>query len=393
MALVLSGARVWDGDSGDLKVADVRCENGRVSGLHAPGSLRPESGDEVVELDGSALLPGLIDGHVHLVWDGSADPAERVEEVGAQRTVLRAAEHARRHLLGGVTTVVDLGSNWDVAITVADAVRAGDVVGPHVVAAGRTVAMTGGHDPFWVNMCDGVDAVVRGVREQVFAGATIIKTAATGGVYGRSHGEEVGASEFTAEELTALATEARRRGVPTAAHALGTEGIRNAVRAGIDVIEHGVFITEELVHEMAERGTVLCPTLAVYRTIAAGSAPGYAVAKAEGVVEAHQRSVEMAMAADVPIIAGTDAGSPGMPHPSLEKEFAALLSVGLSPVDVLKSATSRTADALGLDAGRIRVDAPADFICVQGDPLTDPTLATRPWGVIRDQRLVRDMAA
>ena len=390
MALLLRNAQVWDGDAGDLVESDVRCAYGYVTGLLPPGSDRPASDDEVVEMDGAALLPGLIDGHVHLVWDSSADPAAATAAAGEQRTVLRAAEFAWRHLISGVTTVVDLGSNWDAAITVAEAVRDGDIVGPHVVAAGRTVAMTGGHDPFWVNPCDGVDAIIRGVREQVFLGARIIKTAATGGVYGQRHGEEVGASELTFDELAALACEARRRGVPTAAHALGTEGISNAVQAGINVIEHGVFLTEEIVANMVERGTALCPTLAVYQTIAAGSAPGYAVEKAKDVVKAHQQSVELAIAAGVPIIAGTDAGSPGMPHPILEQELGALLDAGMAPVDVLKAATSRAADALGLNAGRIAEGLPADFVCVDGDPLTDPTLATEAWGVVRAGNLLRD---
>lgn len=388
MALILRRANVWDGESTDLFGADVTCENGRITSLDPAGSLRPTPQDEVVDVDGSALLPGLIDAHVHLVWSGGRDPADVVRREGEQLTVIRAAENARAQLHAGVTTVCDLGSNWDVAIAVANAVDRGYLRGPRIVAAGRTVAMTGGHDPFWVNACDGRDAIVRGVREQVFKGAGIIKTAATGGVYGRAHGEQVGASELTAEELAALTAEAHRRDLLVAAHALGAEGIGNAVEAGIDIIQHGVFLTEEIVAVMAKRGTVLCPTLAVYRTIAEGEGPEYAAEKAGEVIHAHARSVHMAVAAGVPVIAGTDAGSPGMPHPSLQAEFSAMRDIGLPLIDILKSATSRVADALDISGGRIAVGAPADLILVSGDPLTDPTLATNPWGVIREQRLV-----
>ncbi|WP_158228152.1 amidohydrolase family protein [Pseudonocardia sp. MH-G8] len=388
MALVLRGGLVWDGDSEQRRRADVVCDGARITSVTAAGSVRPGEGDDVLDLDGATVLPGLLDGHVHLVWDGSRDPADVVERDGEQLTVLRAVEHARAHLRQGVTTVVDLGSNWDVAITVARGIDAGYVAGPRVLAAGRTVVMTGGHDPFWGNMCDGADAVVRGVREQVYAGAGLIKTAATGGVYGRAVGEEVGASELSRDELTALATEAHRRGVKVAAHALGEEGIRNAVLAGVDVIEHGVFLTEDIVAAMRERGTVLCPTLAVYRSIAGGAAPGYAVEKAAEVVRAHQRGLRMALDAGVPVVAGTDAGSPGMPHPSLRRELACLREAGLAPVDVLRAATSRAADAFGIDAGRVRVGAPADLLVVDGDPLADPLLATTPRCVVRGGAIV-----
>jgi imidazolonepropionase-like amidohydrolase len=334
-------------------------------------------------------MPGLIDAHVHLVWDGSTDPVAQVDHDGEQLTVIRAAAHARAQLQAGITTVRDLGSNWDIAITLAQAVDRGALDGPTIIASGRTVIMTGGHDPFWGIPCDGVDAVVRGVRTQVAAGADVIKTAATGGAYGQSVGEEVGASELTYDELAALADEAHRRGLKVAAHALGTDGIRNAVRAGIDTIEHGVFLTEDIVASMAAQGTTLCPTAAVYQIMADGNAPEYAVAKAKDVVTVHERSVRMAIDAGLPIIAGTDAGAPGMAHPSLTSEIQALIGYGLNPLAALKAATSTAADALDLPSGRIHVGAPADLILVDGNPLETPSIVGSPWGVVRHQHLVR----
>ncbi|WP_109472660.1 metal-dependent hydrolase family protein [Ornithinimicrobium cavernae] len=388
MALILRRASTWDGESPDLRTADVVCADGMVRSVEPAGSVRPMPDDQVIEAEGSTLLPGLIDGHVHLVWSGGSDPADIVERDGEQVTAIRAAANARAQLLGGVTTVADLGSNWDIAIAVSRAVTQGHIEGPRILAAGRTVAMTGGHDPFWVNACDGVDAVIRGVREQVFLGAALVKTAATGGVYGRAEGEVVGASELTPEELTAMASEAHRRGVRVAAHALGAEGISNAVGAGIDIIEHGVYLTEETAAMMAANGTVLCPTLAVYRSLAEGGGPAYAAAKAADVVQAHGEAVRMALEAGVPVIAGTDAGSPGMPHPSLGAELAALHACGMSPVEVLRAATSRAADAFGISGGRISPGAPADLILVDGDPLSDPVAATQPSVAVCGQRVV-----
>lgn len=382
MSLVLPYVTYWDGDSADVRTGDIVCREGIITELKEPGTAVPQTDDQVLDLGDYVVVPGMVDAHVHLVWGSSRDPAAQVEADGEQLTAIRAAEHARAHLQAGVTTVADLGSNWDVSLAVAHAVREGHLAAPRVIATGRTVVMTGGHDPFWGNFCDGVDAVTRGVREQVFAGATIIKTCATGGVYGRAVGEEVGASEFTYEELKAVAHEARRRGVKSTAHALGTEGISNAVSAGINVIQHGVFLTEEVVAKMIEEGTVLSPTLSVYQTIASGSAPGYAIQKATEVVKAHQKSLEMAATAGVPIIAGTDAGSPGMPHPSLASELLCLSQAGLAPIDVLKAATSRAGDALGIDAGRIRVGSPADMAVVAGDPLAYPVSAAQPHHVI-----------
>jgi len=389
VGLVLRDARVWDGVSADVRPLDVVCRDGLVAELVPAGTATTGDEDVALDLAGATVVPGLVDAHVHLVWSGGTDPVGLVDREGEQLTLLRAAGHARDQLRAGITTVRDLGSNWDAAIHVARAVDRGALEGPTIIASGRTVIMTGGHDPFWGLPCDGEDAVVRGVRTQVAAGAGVIKTAATGGVYGRCEGEEVGASELTHDELRALAGEAHRRGRKVAVHALGTDGIRAAVAAGVDTVEHGVFLTEDIVEDMLRRGTVLCPTVAVYRRIADGLAPDYATAKAAEVVTAHRASVAMAREAGVPIIAGTDAGAPGMPHPSLLDEVAALLDLGLTPLEALRAATSGAADALGLPGvGRVGVGSPADLVVVDGDPLADPGVLRTPWAVVRRQEVV-----
>ncbi|HWL98242.1 MAG TPA: amidohydrolase family protein [Nocardioidaceae bacterium] len=387
MALVLRGGLMWDGVADQSRPADLVVDE-VVTGVHDPGQARPGADDLVVELDGAFVLPGLVDAHVHLVWSGGADPVAVLQQEGEQLTVVRALTNAQQQLRAGVTTVRDLGSSFDIAVTVARAVDRGLCEGPTVIASGRTVIMTGGHDPFWGVFSDGPEACTRAVRQQVSVGAGVIKTAATGGVYGRSEGEQVGQSELTFEELAAISAEAHRLGRRVAAHALGTDGIRNAVLAGIDTVEHGVFLTEDIVEHMRVQGTVLCPTLAVYRTLADGvdgTIPAYATGKATEVTDAHRASFAMALEAGIPIIAGTDAGAPHTPHPSLVTELETLHAYGMTPVQALRAATSTAAAATDAPAGTgtIGAGAPADLLIVTDDPFAHPAALRDVWGVVR----------
>jgi len=387
--LLLRGGTLWDGQHSEVqRETDILIEDGRIVALGAGARVRDA---DVLDLDGRHLLPGLIDMHVHLVWSGSPDPAAVVEREGEQLTTVRAVANAQAQVRAGVTTVRDLGGNADIAVTVASAVDKGVVEGPDIVAAGQTIIMTGGHDPFWGLASDGVDAVIRSVRRQVSIGARVVKLAATGGVYGRPEGEDVGQAELTLEELSAAVHEAHRFGLKVAAHALGTEGIRNAVLAGVDTVEHGNFLTEELADLMRRHGTALCPTLAVYRTIADGpgsGVPSYASEKAQRAVAAHVESFAMARAAGIPIVAGTDAGSCSTPHPALVGELAVLCELGLPVLDALRAATSTAADVLGRAdrVGRIALGLSADLLVVDDDPREDLRTLLNPSLILRAGR-------
>lgn len=389
--LVLRDCTLWDGTSEDVRRGvDVELQDGVVRSVLPAGRRRA---DDAVELDlaGRFVMPGLVDMHVHLVWSGGADPAATVAADGEHVTAMRTAANALAELHAGITTVRDLGSNWDLAVTLAAAVDSGALEGPTIVASGQTIIMTGGHDPFWGLASDGVDAVVRSVRRQVSIGAGVIKVAATGGVYGRPHGEDIGQSELTYEELAAAASEAHRFGLRVAAHALGTEGIRNAVHAGIDTIEHGTFLTEEIVKEMQQRGTALCPTLHIYRAIAElEGVPAYAQRKARTAVDAHRESFRMAWEAGIPIVAGTDAGSVLTPHPALVDELVVLREYGMSTADALRSATSTAGAVLGRQ-GQVGVVAPgavADLLVLDGNPLDDLEALRTHHAVLRSGRPV-----
>jgi imidazolonepropionase-like amidohydrolase len=367
---------VIDGD----RIADVTAGRGAVT-----------DGDEVLDLEGRTCLPGLIDLHVHLCWDGSPDPVEINAREGHDFTLLRMVHHARVTLERGVTTVRDVGCIDDLSLVLDRALRAGIIAGPRLLATGRTIVMTGGHDPFWGVFCDGPWACAAGVRGQAYRGATMIKVAATGGVYGRTEGEDVGTSELSLEELTAACREAHRLGLRVASHAVGREGIDNSVQAGCDTIEHGIFASDDALRRMAAEGRFLTPTLFIYRHISEGAGPDYARRKAIACAEQHPRTVSRARALGVAITAGSDSGSCGAPHPALFAELRDLVARGgLSPLQAIAAATSTNARALGLEEqiGTIAPGRQADLLVVEGDPTADVTALERPWRVMQAGRWI-----
>jgi imidazolonepropionase-like amidohydrolase len=355
------------------------------------GALPPGRFDATVDLEGRTCVPGLIDLHTHLCWDGSRDPAEVNAREGRELTLLRMVGHARRTLERGVTTVRDIGCIDDLSLVLDRATRDGAVPGPRLIASGRSIVMTGGHDPFWGVFCDGPWACVAGVRGQAYRGARVIKVAATGGVYGRAEGEEIGTSELGLEELRAAVQEAHRLGLRVASHAVGREGIDHSVEAGCDTIEHGIFATDAALRRMAAEGRFLTPTLFIYRHIAEGAAPEYAVRKAVACAEQHPATVARARAADVAITAGSDSGSPGLPHPGLFRELGALVERGgFTPLEAITAATGTNARALGLEQeiGTLVPGRRADLLVVDGAPTEDIGALERTFAVMQDGRWV-----
>jgi imidazolonepropionase-like amidohydrolase len=325
-----------------------------------------------IDLAGHTLLPGLINCHVHLCLGAEPDPVRPLRDEPLALTAIKALVRARQTLDGGVTTVRDLGGREYVELSLRRAIQEGLVEGPRIVAAGRPVCMTGGHGHWLAREADGPDDARRAVREQLKAGADVIKLIATGGVM--TPGVEPGAPQLSLEEMRAAVEEARRAGRRTAAHAMASTGISDAISAGITSIEHGVFLTEEIVAHMRRDGTFLVPTLNAPAAIATGGLaagiPDYMVRKSEQVVPPHVASFQLAHRAGVRIAAGADSGTPLNPHGSLLPELALMVKYGMSPLEAIRSATTIAADCLGLAGvtGRVAPGHAADLIAVAGDP-------------------------
>lgn len=369
MEKILTGATIlWGEDLEEKADHALYVKDGRIVALlhvsHIP------SDKHVVQLEGGFLLPGLIDLHVHIMWDGSADPVETQNKESYEQKVIRSIANAQKHLQHGVTTIRDLGSVDDIALHVAEAINRKIIVGPRIVACGKTLAMTGGHDPFWARFCDGPDEARKGVREQIYKNAQVIKVSATGGVYGREEGEVAEHAELTYEELKAVCDEAHRFGRKVASHAIGREGIYHSIRAGVDSIEHGHYLDDELVELMKEKNVAWVPTLFVYQQIAQlDGIPQYARAKAEKIVARHEQAFRSYFYSGVLIGAGSDAGSCLTPHPSVVEELQTMRKYVANVRDILKTATSNAGKILGRNVGQLAEGYQADFVLLGANPL------------------------
>lgn len=319
---------------------------------------------------GKYLFPGLIDLHVHLMWDGSLTPVDTIENESYEQMLIRAVSYCRDYVENGITTVRDIGSVDDIALHVAEAVKKGLIKGPTIIASGKTLTMTGGHDPFWARFVDGKDEALKGVREQIYKGAEVIKLSSTGGVYGRTEGEEVGNVELNMEEQQVICEEAHKFGLKVASHAIGREGIYNAIQAGVDTIEHGHFLDETLIKMMEQKEVAWVPTLFVYQQIAfQAGIPSYAKRKAVDIVEIQVQAFKNFFYNNIRIGAGSDAGSPSTPHPSLIDELQLMYAYVKDTKEILKTATVNAGEIIGRKIGRIEEGFKGDFLLLNKNPL------------------------
>ena len=369
--LILTGARLIYGTGAEpVTERAVVIEGDRITAIVPAG--HPPAGATVLNLDGLTLLPGLINCHVHFCLGAEADPVRALAADPPAVTAIKAALRARQTVEAGITTVRDLGGTDGIALAVRDAVSTGLIPGPRVLAAARGVCMTGGHGWRFGREADGPDDVRKAVREQLKAGADVIKILATGGVM--TPGVEPGSPQLTPAEIRAAIEEATKAGRRIAAHAQAEAGIAACVDAGITSIEHGIFLTEAIAAKMAKDGIALVATLVAPEAIVAGGVaagiPDFAVRKSEAVRARHFESFQIAMRAGVPIAAGTDAGTPLNPHGSIVPELRLMVKAGMTPMQAISAATSVAARVLGLAAetGRIAPGLAADLLAVAGDP-------------------------
>jgi imidazolonepropionase-like amidohydrolase len=399
---VFAGGRVFDGTGTAAAEADVAVVDGRIDEVGVG-----LDGDEQVDATGSTLLPGLFDTHVHVMF-GHVDVWRLMQDPFSYR-FYDAIRNLDATLRVGITNVRDAGG---ADLGVKQALEEGIVRGPRVQISITMLSQTGGHGDGWLpsgahaqlfpeypgspgSIVDGPDEVRRKVRELVRNGAEVIKIATSGGVLSpRDKPQQPG---FDVEEIEAIVAEARAAGLWVMSHAQSTVGIKNAVRAGVRSIEHGIYLDDEAIQLMLDHEAYLVPTLVapwgVIRAAEAGAGiPEVAVAKAREVVEAHRDSFRRAVEAGVKVAMGTDAGV--VPHGTNLEELQLMADGGMSPEDVLV-ATTRTASelmGLGRDLGTIEPGKRADLVVVGGDPLDFRDLAGRIERVYQDGMLVAGAA-
>lgn len=379
--LLLAGGSIFDSEARSFRTGlDVLCRDGVVTALAPSGSIAA-AGARVLDCRGRFILPGFVDCHVHLTSSGDPGELNRGASEPPGLTALRASVNARRTLESGFTTVRDLGAAGQVNVHLARAIDEGVVPGPRVLAAGLGVTMTGGHGHgFIAREADGPDEVRKAVREQLRAGATAVKLFASGGVM--TAGVDPRSASFTVEEMTAAVDEAHKAFRTVAAHAQATAGIRNAVVAGVDSIEHGVWLDDETVGMMVERGTYLVPTLTAPEVMVEGGEasgiPPYMVAKSRQVHEDHIASYQLALRAGVRVAMGTDQGTPLSRPGENAQEVLRMAKRGLSDAAAILAATAWAADLLQVPAGRVEEGKLADLVVLPADPLADLSIVARP---------------
>src|SRR5256885_200639 len=341
----------------------------------------PNERSEIARAPGRFAVPGFINCHCHLTLDGDANFAAEVQQSDALAT-LKAFRNARAALRAGVTTVRDLGANGPMVIELGRAIEHGTLEGPRIIAAGRGITTTGGHGFEVGRVADGPDEVRKAVREQVHAGARVIKLFSTGGILGGGTPPEV--SQYTAEETAAAVEEAHRAGLRITTHAHGAGGMRVAADAGIDSIEHATLLDEKTIKLIKERDVALVPTLLVVHSLLenASALDSVIVERTRAVSEKHREGVRAAHKAGVRIATGTDAGASFTRHDRFALELQLLTECGLSTTEALTAATSGAARVVGLDqAGRIGAGCWADLVFVDGDPVKDLGVLMSPKGV------------
>jgi imidazolonepropionase-like amidohydrolase len=405
-ATLIHAGRVIDGVSDTPKTDQtVVVDGGKIVAIE-PGFRAPAAGDRVIDLKTGTLLPGLFDMHVHLSGEYSRNAEINDYKLNEADVAIDAVVHAQRTLLAGFTTVRDLGDEFRETIALRNAIGARKVPGPRIVAAGKAIGTTGGHaDPTngWSRkfpadpgpeqgVVNSVDDARKAVRQRYKEGSDTIKITATGGVL--SIAKNGSNPQFTEEEIRAIVTTARDYGFKVAAHAHGAEGMKRAVRGGVDSIEHGTFMDDETIKLMKERGTFYTPTLSAGRWVADKAKdpdffPAVVRPKAQSVGPQIDATFAKAYKAGVKIMFGTDTGVSA--HGDNAREFRYMVEDGMPPMVAIKAATSIPAKFLEIDdkVGSIAVGKLGELVGVPGNPLEDITVMERVSFVMKDDTVVK----
>ncbi len=367
-------------------------------------SAKIPAGAKVIDLSRSTVLPGLIDCHTHLTMT-PYDSGPRGLHASYPRQALTGARNARITLEAGFTTVRNVGASGYSDIALRDAINAGDVPGPRMLASGPPLSITGGHgdENFlgpqfeWSSdgVADGIEGVQKKVRENIKYGADVIKFMATGGVL--SEGDNPALAQYSPEEMKMIVDTAHELGRKVAAHAHGATGIKFAVLAGVDSIEHGSYINDEDIALMKERGTYLVPTVyledwLIENVQVLGLTPNM-IEKAKMVLPIAQQNLSHAFKSGVKVAFGTDAAV--YPHGLNAHEFGKMVDMGLPPLTAIQAATVNAADLIGWSdrVGTLEAGKFADIVAVDGDPLANVHVLENVSFVMKGGEVVKSAAA
>lgn len=380
----LTAARMIDPASGKA-IADpaIIVDGGKIISVGAKSTLSAPEGATMVDLGDKTILPGLIDMHTHLVGNASLGGYNSIGET-RETAAIWSVVNARKTLKAGFTTVRNVGAGDFADVALRDAINEGLVPGPRMYVSGPPVSIIGGHcsdnnilpNDFHMQgegVATGPWEMRAKVRNNIKYGADLIKTCSTGGVF--SKGTVPGAEQNTVEEIQAIVAEAHQRGLKVASHAHGTAGIKNAIRAGVDTIEHASYLDKEAISMAKAKGVYLA--MDIYNTEytqSEGRKNGVleeSLRKDAEIAEIQRESFREAVKAGAKVVYGTDSGV--YPHGENGKQFYWMVKYGMTPAEAIRSATTLAAEALGKEKilGQIKPGFAADIIAVDGDPLSD----------------------
>lgn len=348
-----------------------------------------ETNEEVIHAN--VVTPGFFNCHVHIMEPVGFGANK---EFTLMEKAFYAQKHCKEYLESGVTFIRVVGTEENYDLQIKEAIENHVIEGPHMYCAGKVICMTGGHGWQEGIEADGKDACLKAVRTQLRSGVDLIKIMATGGVM--TEGVEPGNAQFTLDEMKVMIEEAHKAGRKTATHAQGLQGIKNALYAGIDSIEHGCFLDDECLERMKEQNTFLVPTLCAPQCIidkgAENGVAKYAVDKTLKVKDAHVESVKKAYEKGIQIALGTDAGTPFNYHSNTAYEMELLARLDISNMDILKMATINSARCVGVekDYGSIEVGKQADLVCLNENPLENISNVRKINRVIQSGKIVID---